>query len=188
MALVFGSFGCTTYTSRRACASRWRAHCSSPPDFPSPIHTHRTNQTTLENVSPFLLLRHLPPLPRSSPDAQSLPDAPLEHQLSHAQRRLVRDAHFHVRVYDVGWWKNWAQVAGWDRPWGWVHKLLVGGGCKGDGQTFPRNPRADSMLPAWLLSCLCRQGLIISADVCALTNGCLFPGDYSSAASLTISL
>ncbi|KAH9922678.1 uncharacterized protein B0H18DRAFT_1017433 [Fomitopsis serialis] len=111
-------------------------------DENTPLHdiylafTGSTNQTTLENVSPFLLLRHLPPLPRSSSDAPSLPDAPLEHQLSHAQRRLVRDAHFHVR--------NWAQVAGWDRPWGWVHKLLVGGGCKGDGQTFPRNPRADN--------------------------------------------
>ncbi|TFY58346.1 hypothetical protein EVJ58_g6474 [Rhodofomes roseus] len=105
-----------------------------------------TNQTTLENVSPFLLLRHLPPLPRPPPDAQILSDPPLEHQLSHAQRRLVRDAHFHIRAYDVGWRKNWAQVMGWDRPWGWVPRLLVGGGCKGDGQTFPRNPRADDML------------------------------------------
>ncbi|KAH9829635.1 zf-DHHC-domain-containing protein [Rhodofomes roseus] len=122
MALVFGSF--------------WMYH----------IYLTTTNQTTLENVSPFLLLRHLPPLPRPPPDAQILSDPPLEHQLSHAQRRLVRDAHFHIRAYDVGWRKNWAQVMGWDRPWGWVPRLLVGGGCKGDGQTFPRNPRADDML------------------------------------------
>ncbi|KZT64248.1 zf-DHHC-domain-containing protein [Daedalea quercina L-15889] len=122
MALVFGSF--------------WMYH----------IYLTTTNQTTLENVSPFLLLRHLPPLPRPSSGTQILSDPPLEHQLSHAQRRLVRDAHFHVRIYDVGWRKNWAQVMGWDQPWGWANRLLVGGGCKGDGQAFPRNSRADDML------------------------------------------
>lgn len=130
-----GLSGRTTSTSRRACYSRLRAHSSSltahAPLSPA-LYTHipRTNQTTLENVSPFLLLRHLPPLPRPppGPGAQPLSDPPLAHQLSHAQRRLVHDAHFNVRFYDVGWRRNWAQVMGWDRPWGWVYRLLVGGG------------------------------------------------------------
>lgn len=100
----------------------------------------RTNQTTLENISPFLLLRHLPPLPAPAhpnptnangptpPHNQKLSDPPQEHELSYSQRRTVKDAHWDIRVYDVGWRRNWAQVFGWEREWGWVWRVLVGGG------------------------------------------------------------
>ncbi|PCH40325.1 zf-DHHC-domain-containing protein [Wolfiporia cocos MD-104 SS10] len=122
MTLVFGSF--------------WIYH----------LYLVTTNQTTLEHLSPYLLLRHLPPLPEQTDQSHFLSNPPLEHELSYAQRRVVREAHFHLRIYDVGWRKNWGQVVGWDRPWGWLHRLTVGGGGKGDGRTFPHNPRADDLL------------------------------------------
>lgn len=90
---------------------------------------HRTNQTTLEHLSPFLLLRQLPPLPpQHASDRIRLSDPPLEHELSFNQRRLVRDAHGYIRMYDVGWRKNLAQVFGWSKPFGWVSRILYGGG------------------------------------------------------------
>ena len=83
-----------------------------------------TNQTTLENIAPFMLLRHLPPLPRSG---HSLSDPPLEAELSPVQRRIVRDAHGQILIYDVGWKRNWAQVFGWNRNLGWFTRLWYGG-------------------------------------------------------------
>jgi len=102
-----------------------------------------TNQTTLENITPFMLLRHLPPLPRTG---HSLSDPPLEPELSFAQRRIVKDAHGQILLYDVGWKKNWAQVFGWKRRYGWLHRLWCGGASLGDGRTFPRNPQSEEML------------------------------------------
>lgn len=83
-----------------------------------------TNQTTLENITPFMLLRHLPPLPRSG---HSLSDPPLEPELSQAQRRIVKDAHGHILIYDLGWRQNFAQVFGWNRKYGWLSRLWCGG-------------------------------------------------------------
>lgn len=102
-----------------------------------------SNQTTFENISPFFLLRHLPPLPRTG---HSLSDPPLEPELSSAQRRLVKDAHGHILLYDVGWRKNWVQVFGQNRKCGWLYHLWCGGASAGDGKHFPRNPRAEEML------------------------------------------
>ncbi|KAJ7439227.1 DHHC palmitoyltransferase-domain-containing protein [Mycena latifolia] len=101
------------------------------------------NQTTIENLSPFLILRHLPPLPRTGHD---LSDPPIEPELSRGQRRLVRDAHDYIRLYDVGWRKNFRQVFGWNRPYGWVIRVWCGGSSNGDGRTFPRNPKSDELL------------------------------------------
>jgi palmitoyltransferase len=101
-----------------------------------------TNQTTLENLAPFLLLRDLPPLPVSL----GLSYPPLEHELSYHQRCLVKDAHRSVKLYDLGWRKNWAQVFGWNRLRGLMWRIVCGGGSKGDGRSFPRNPRAEEML------------------------------------------
>lgn len=85
-----------------------------------------TNQTTFEHISPFYLLRHIPPLP---PCRLSSP--PQEHQLAFSQRRAVRDAHSRLRLYDVGWRRNAAQVfgtAGPKRRWrAWAARLLWGG-------------------------------------------------------------
>ncbi|EMD39758.1 hypothetical protein CERSUDRAFT_112041 [Gelatoporia subvermispora B] len=106
-----------------------------------------TNQTTFEHLSPFLLLRYLPPQP--APDGNPLNARPhtLSYEfLSHPQRRLLKDAHGQIRLYDVGWRRNVAQVFGWDRPRGWLVRLICGGGGKGDGRTWPRNPRADELL------------------------------------------
>ncbi|GJE88445.1 DHHC zinc finger domain-containing protein [Phanerochaete sordida] len=106
-----------------------------------------TNQTTLEHLSPFQLLRKLPPLPQQHASNQHrLSDPPLEHELSFSQRRLIRDAHGYIKVYDLGWRKNWAQVLGYDKPYGWVGRVCYGGGGVGDGITFPRNPKADELL------------------------------------------
>ncbi|KAF8964416.1 DHHC palmitoyltransferase-domain-containing protein [Flammula alnicola] len=102
-----------------------------------------TNQTTLENIAPFMLLRHLPPLPRSG---HSLSDPPLEAELSYIQRRIVRGAHGRILLYDVGWRRNWAQVFGWNRKHGLLYRLWCGGASSGDGKTFPRNPRSEEML------------------------------------------
>ncbi|KAF7299792.1 Palmitoyltransferase [Mycena chlorophos] len=110
-----------------------------------------TNQTTIEHLSPFLLLRHLPPLPPSRPGngpgyAHDLSDPPLEGELSRAQRRLMREAHEAIRLYDVGWKRNFQQVFGWRKRWGWVGRVWFGGFAPGDGRSFPRNPRADELL------------------------------------------
>ncbi|KAH9480611.1 Palmitoyltransferase ZDHHC15 [Psilocybe cubensis] len=102
-----------------------------------------TNQTTVENIAPFMLLRHLPPLPRTG---HSLSDPPLEPELSSVQRRIVKDAHGQILIYDLGWKKNFAQVFGWNRKYGWLFRLWCGGASPGDGKHFPRNPRADEML------------------------------------------
>jgi len=102
-----------------------------------------TNQTTLENITPFMLLRHLPSLPRSG---HSLSDPPLEPELSRAQRRIVKDAHGQILIYDLGWRQNFAQVFGWNKKYGWLFKLWCGGATLGDGKTFPRNPRSQEML------------------------------------------
>ncbi|KAF9262876.1 zf-DHHC-domain-containing protein [Marasmius fiardii PR-910] len=98
-----------------------------------------TNQTTVEHISPFLLLRYLPPLPRTG---HKLSDPPQEHELSSSQRRLVKDAHGTIRLYDVGWKKNWAQVFGWKSRYGWLRRLLNGGAR----QMFTRNFRSEELL------------------------------------------
>ncbi|KAF9562589.1 zf-DHHC-domain-containing protein [Agrocybe pediades] len=107
------------------------------------IYLISINATTLEFMTPFMLLRHLPRLPRTG---HSLSDPALEPELTYAQRRLVRDAHSQVSLYDVGWKKNFAQVFGWNKKYGWMHRLWYGGACMGDGKTFPRNPRAEEVL------------------------------------------
>ncbi|OAX44337.1 zf-DHHC-domain-containing protein [Rhizopogon vinicolor AM-OR11-026] len=106
------------------------------------IHLITTNQTTVESLSPFLLLRHIPPLPVS----MKLSDPPEEEELSYSQRKAVRKAHKSLRMYDVGWRRNWAQVFGWSKPRGWISRLIIGGSGKGDGRSFPRNPRSQEML------------------------------------------
>ncbi|KIY66639.1 zf-DHHC-domain-containing protein, partial [Cylindrobasidium torrendii FP15055 ss-10] len=102
-----------------------------------------TNQTTLESLSPFLLLRHLPPLPHSG---HKLSDPPMEHELSYQQRRLVKDAHREILLYDIGWKQNAKQALGWTHPYGWLVRLFGGGASPGDGRSFPRNPKSDEML------------------------------------------
>ena len=71
-----------------------------------------------------MILRLLPPLPQTG---HSLSDPPLEPELSYDQRKLVRDAHGHVFPYDIGFRKNWAQVFGWNRKYGWLYRLWYGG-------------------------------------------------------------
>ncbi|OJA14472.1 hypothetical protein AZE42_05286 [Rhizopogon vesiculosus] len=106
------------------------------------IHLITTNQTTVESLSPFLLLRYIPPLPAS----MKFSDPPVEEELSYGQRKVVRNAHKSLRMYDVGWRRNWAQVFGWSKPRGWISRLVIGGSGKGDGRSFPRNPRSQEML------------------------------------------
>ena len=120
------------------------------------------NRTTLEDLSPFLLLRLIPNL--TNPHE---PFPTPEHRLSYNQRRVVKRAHRKIQLYNVGWRKNWGQVFGWERRRGWIHRILLGGagyvlslrshldgGARltfssprmGDGRSFPRNPRSEEML------------------------------------------
>ena len=117
--------------------------------------TNSTNQTTLEHISPYHLLRHLPPLP---PGRLSSP--PQQHQLDFSQRRAVRTTHARLRLYDVGWRRNTAQVFGTSstistssssstkRRWfaAWAARLVWGGNSCGTGTQFPRNPHAEDVL------------------------------------------
>ncbi|KAF9533080.1 DHHC palmitoyltransferase-domain-containing protein [Crepidotus variabilis] len=107
------------------------------------IYLISTNQTTLENISPFLLLRHLPPLPSTG---HSLSDPPLEPELAFSQRRIVKDAHANVFLYNIGFRKNWAQAFGYTTKSQLLFRLWCGGASPGDGKIFPRNPRAEVML------------------------------------------
>ncbi|TFK70934.1 zf-DHHC-domain-containing protein [Pluteus cervinus] len=107
------------------------------------IYLSLTNQTTLENISPFMLLKHLPVLPSSG---HSLSDPPLEPELSYTQRSLVKDAHGYVQMYNLGWRKNLTQAFGVRRRSGWIYRLWCGGASPGDGMTFPRNPKSDGVL------------------------------------------
>ncbi|KAJ4482381.1 DHHC palmitoyltransferase-domain-containing protein [Lentinula aciculospora] len=104
-----------------------------------------TNQTTLEHITPFLLLRYLPVLPNTESSSR-LSDPPLEHELSYRQRRLIKEAHGHIRVYDVGFRKNWKQIIGWKQPYGLMTRLLCGGSSMGDGKFFPHGPDIEDRL------------------------------------------
>lgn len=116
------------------------------------IYLISTNQTTVENISHFFLLRYLPTPPEeSTPDAQPtsrrpLAFPPMEHELSYQQRTLVRAAHGAIHIYDVGFSQNWAQVYGWSKSRDWMKKLLNGGSSPGDGRTFPRHSRSEGQL------------------------------------------
>jgi hypothetical protein len=134
-----------------------RTFLSFSPSISLPTTQHNsTNQTTLEHISPFHLLRHLPPLPPSR-----LSSPPQEHQLAFSQRRAVRTAHARLRLYDVGWRRNTAQVFGTPtgpsssssssstkRRWfaAWAARLVWGGNSCGTGTQFPRNPHAEDVL------------------------------------------
>ncbi|PVF99097.1 zf-DHHC-domain-containing protein, partial [Serendipita vermifera] len=159
-----------------------------------------TNQTTLEQLSPYIILKYLPkpkkarhapgtditrdvnvpPLPSAQDDSPyyfpSPPPTPPpavatnmgrssvsrttgfhewdEHSLSLSQRRLVRRVAGEMYLWDLGWRRNVVAtlgsgevvsdpVYGW-RWWGSV--LLYGGPPRGDGKTFPRNPKARAAL------------------------------------------
>lgn len=70
-----------------------------------------------------------------------------EHELSYAQRRAIRRAHGRIRLYDVGWKRNLAQVFGRSPSvTGFLAVLLYGGKPKGDGKRFKFNHGARPML------------------------------------------
>ena len=95
-------------------------------EFCFDIFPSSTNQTTLEHIAPFYILRYLPPLPPCR-----LSNPPLEHQLARKQRWAVCAAHHRMRLYDVGWRRNVEQVFGMGtkRRWqAWMARVLWGGG------------------------------------------------------------
>jgi len=188
------------------------------------IYLVSTNQTTLEHLSNYLLLRFLPPLvppersppppssphvrPKASPslaDPPTPPDSPTllstllsdhhplvpsqdtltipssesmsrarplpyhppqEHELSQAQRWLVRREHGKLRLYDLGWRRNWGEVFGGgygtdnkDGEWRgiprrgtrkkvywWMGMILCGGKQKGNGWTFEKGEHVQAKL------------------------------------------
>lgn len=91
---------------------------------------------------------------------------PEEHELSSAQRRFVLRTHGKIRMYDLGWKRNWQEVFsgglmgkedGDDSPWGsrvkwrgkklwWLKLLVTGGHQKGTGWNFERTPNIDAKL------------------------------------------
>lgn len=151
-----------------------------------------TNQTTIEQLSPFLLLRHMPgpspPVSRGpnshldvgspyyfpSPDEPRVnaPWVPQEHELNYRQRRMVQRAAEKIRMYDIGWRRNWSAIYGVEAHrtqarWKLIlRRVLWGGGAScvssclshavrfhdaccssaGDGYSYPANPRSDELL------------------------------------------
>lgn len=118
---------------------------------------YSTNQTTLESLSPFLLLRYLAPLPVSL----RLSDPPMEHELSFNQRNIVRDAHRSLKLYDIGWRRNWAQVFGWSKPRGWVYRLTYGGARLVGVGYHPRCHSCRLAILSMLISALQQRGRTI---------------------------
>jgi len=100
-----------------------------------------TNQTTIEQISNYHLLAYLPTIPATPHRGITYP--PKEHQLSYSQRRLVREAHGNIRLYDVGYKENYRQVFTSSPLW---QHLWFGGNPSGDGYSFPRNPEAPNEL------------------------------------------
>jgi len=111
------------------------------------IYLILTNQTTLEDISPFLLLRYLAPPHYGEGNRDMSSNPPKEHELSYKQRLLVKDAHRSLRIYDIGWRRNVAQVFGLGGGrYEWIWRLWCGGSSPGDGRHFPRNARAEEQL------------------------------------------
>ncbi|KAJ1310016.1 hypothetical protein OPQ81_006771 [Rhizoctonia solani] len=152
------------------------------------VYLVTTGQTTIEQLSPYMLLRYLPPssnvsarksddsgrsfesdvdlqsMLNTGPEGEAQPHTasfPLpstrdnasqlaEHTMTREQRRIVRSAAGNIRVYDLGWRRNWAELyaARPDRYFlDWLEILWWGGhGTRGDGRSFARNPKAGRML------------------------------------------
>lgn len=123
-----------------------------------------TNQTTLEQLHPYILVPFLPepkPYAFSAPEREeqppnSQPQPPPakwdEYYMNHDQRRTVRSAGKKIRIWDMGLKQNWSAAFGGRGKNGWYN--LTG---KGDGTTFPHNPKAEQMLER-LVAKLERQG------------------------------
>lgn len=95
---------------------------------------------------------------------------PEEHELSPAQRRFVLRTHGKLRMYDLGWRRNWEEVfcGGFDTldgrrnydddestlkrrkrkfRWGlWLKLVITGGHQKGTGWVFEKTPNIDAKL------------------------------------------
>ncbi|CAE6503654.1 unnamed protein product [Rhizoctonia solani] len=172
------------------------------------IYLVTTGQTTIEQLSPYMLLRYLPPpsnvdarksddsgrsfesdvdlrsmlnmgpeeetqpstesslpstrlgaLPVYPPPGHSMPIASresaiqlAEHTMTREQRRVVRSAAGNIRVYDLGWKRNWGELYAprSDRYFlDWLEILWWGGHghtIRGNGRSFARNPKATRML------------------------------------------
>ncbi|KAF8527602.1 DHHC palmitoyltransferase-domain-containing protein [Hysterangium stoloniferum] len=110
------------------------------------IYLVSSNQTTHEHLSNYFLLRFLPPLSMSS-RARPLPyHPPQEHELSHAQRWLVRREHGKLRLYDLGWRRNWGEVFGGGKWYWWSRLVLYGGEQRGNGWTFEKGEHVQERL------------------------------------------
>ncbi|KZT55469.1 zf-DHHC-domain-containing protein [Calocera cornea HHB12733] len=123
-----------------------------------------TNQTTLEQLHPYILVPFLPP-PKpyafTPPEELNLPSNSRpnslyarwdEYYMNHDQRRTLRSAGKKIRMWDLGLTQNWASAFGGKSRSGWY--TLTG---KGDGTMFLHNPRAEQMLER-LVTKLERQG------------------------------
>ncbi|CAE7103105.1 unnamed protein product [Rhizoctonia solani] len=172
------------------------------------IYLVTTGQTTIEQLSPYMLLRYLPAssnpgrksddsgrsfesdvdlrsmlnmgpeddtrlstaasplpsvrlgaLPVYPPPAHSMPIASregavqlAENTMTREQRRIMRSAAGNIRVYDLGWKRNWAELYA-VRPDRYLLDFLDilwwgghGNTTRGDGRSFARNPKAGHML------------------------------------------
>ncbi|KAF8585082.1 zf-DHHC-domain-containing protein [Ramaria rubella] len=126
----------------------------TPPDSPvntstnstsHPLHRHDTPDPT----PPYSNLDPHPPYTSAHTFRTTLPYRPPEdHELSSAQRRLVKHMHGRLRLYDLGFRRNLQQIfgggrRGWKR---WVWIFLCGGAPKGDGRTFEKRRDVDAGL------------------------------------------
>ncbi|KIM31010.1 hypothetical protein M408DRAFT_65614 [Serendipita vermifera MAFF 305830] len=107
------------------------------------IYLAFTNQTTLEQLSPFILLKYLPKPkePRHAPGT-SITQGTTPSTTSR-ERRLVRRTADRIGLWDLGWRRNVIATLGW--RW-WLAVLFNGGPPRGDGRTYLRNPKARAAL------------------------------------------
>ncbi|EJT98773.1 zf-DHHC-domain-containing protein [Dacryopinax primogenitus] len=111
-----------------------------------------TNQTTLEQLHPYILVPFLPPpkpyafdapedQQRPNPNSNLPPPKWDEYYMNHDQRRTLRSAGKRIRMYDVGLKENWISAFGGKNKNGQYN--LTG---RGHGTSFARNPKAEHML------------------------------------------
>lgn len=129
-----------------------------------PVESFNENDIRLQRLdshtknSPELIPHPSLPTPPYKP--------PEEYELSTAQRRFVLRTHGKIRMYDLGWKRNWQEVFGggpmekedpddftrgsrkeWrgEKLW-WLKSLVTGGHPKGTGWNFEKTPNIDAKL------------------------------------------
>jgi hypothetical protein len=86
-------------------------------DLRSMLNTGPEDEARLDTDSSLISSARLEALPIYPPPGHAMPIASresafqlAEHTMSREQRRIVRSAAGKIRVYDIGWRRNWAEL------------------------------------------------------------------------------